>query len=218
MDLVDKINKLLKDEKKTQKSLAEFIGIQPSTLNKILKKDTKAKRKLSAEQLILVAKFFSVHEGYFSDNMKSNVKKIPIIGTSSCGSSESNLLQVEDSYCIFSAEKWNDKLFCVVADGDSMAPEIENGDHVICDPSILPKHGELTYYTVNGESAIKVFVENKEAGIVMLKPINANKHFKTTVFRIDEDIFDDVKFAKVVGINKTNFNNVSARLKLVGEQ
>ena len=119
---------------------------------------------------------------------------------------------------MFSADKWHEKLFCVVANGDSMAPEIENGDQVICNPLLMPRHGDLTYYSVNGESAIKVFVENKDAGIVMLKPVNANEHFKTTVFRIDDDMFGDVKFAKVVGVNKTNFNNVSARLKLVGEQ
>ena len=217
MDLVDKVNKLIKDSGKTQKYVADYIGTYPAVLSKILKR--KENRKFSTEHITKLAKLFNVDENYLLGNeSKTKVKKIPIIGTSSCGSAEQNFLQIEDSYCIFSADKWHEKLFCVIANGDSMAPEIENGDQVICDPLVMPRHGDLAYYSVNGESAIKVFVENRDAGIVMLKPVNANEHFKTTVFRVDDDMFSDVKFAKVVGVNKTNFNNVSARLKLVGEQ
>ena len=215
MDLVDRINALRKEQKISQLRISKEIGIVPSSVSDILNRKG---RKFQTEHIPKLAKLFKVDESYLLGNDSAiSVKKIPIIGTSSCGSAELNFLQTEEDYCMFSSQLWHDKLFCVIANGDSMAPEIENGDHVICDPTILPRHGELAYYSVHGESAIKVFVENKDAGIVMLKPINANEHFKTTIFRIDDDQFHEVKFAKVVGINKTNFNNVSARLKLVGE-
>jgi len=216
MDLVDKVIDLIKKNNISRKDVATYIGMKAPHLSDTLNRKG---RKFSVEHIPKLAKLFNVDESYLlGDESKTPVKKIPIIGTSSCGNAEQNFLQIEDSYCMFSADKWHEKLFCVVADGESMAPEIENGDQVICDPLLMPRHGDLAYYSVNGESAIKVFVENKDAGIVMLKPVNANEHFKTTVFRIDDDMFGDVKFAKVVGVNKTNFNNVSARLKLVGEQ
>jgi len=213
----DKLKDLLDNMGRGSKAkLAKFLNISPVYVTRWVTDD---KYKIPRDMIPKVEKFFNLDNGYFlGEESKTKVKKIPIIGTSSCGSAEQNFLQIEDSYCIFSAEKWHEKLFCVVANGESMAPEIENGDQVICDPLVMPRHGDLAYYSVNGESAIKVFVENRDAGIVMLKPVNANEHFKTTVFRVDDDMFSDVKFAKVVGVNKTNFNNVSARLKLVGEQ
>lgn len=215
LDIVDKIKILIKEKTISRKEVASYIGTYPANISDILNRKG---RKFSTEHIPKLAKLFSVDENYLhSDEKFIPTRKVPILGTSSCGSSESNFLQIEDSYCIYSADAWHDKLFCVIANGDSMAPEIEDGDQIICDPFLIPKHGELAHYSINGESAVKVFIENKDAGIVQLKPMNSNEYFKTTIFRVDDDEFNSVKFSKVVGINKINFNNVSARLKLVGE-
>ncbi len=143
------------------------------------------------------------------------VKMIPVLGTASCGSPDINHLQ--DARLVpYHGEFWHDKLYCVIANGDSMAPEIEDGDEVICDPTVTPKNGDIVHYKLYGESAIKVFFEDEDAYIVQFIPYNSNENFKTKTVRKDSDEYEDLDISVVVAINKLKFTNRKARLRLIG--
>ncbi|TWO21854.1 S24 family peptidase [Campylobacter hyointestinalis] len=55
------------------------------------------------------------------------------------------------------SEIWHSDLYAVIANGDSMIPEIDDGDEVICDPKADILSGDIVHYQINDESAIKVF-------------------------------------------------------------
>lgn len=170
------------------------------------------------EHIVAIENFFQKPAGYIlsEDNFKP-VSKIPVIGTASCGGPEINFSQEEGAFCYYNGEFFSPELYCVIANGDSMAPDIEDGDEIICDPNVEAEHGDMVHYQLHNESAIKVLVKNEEAGIISLKPYNGSDEFKTRVIRIDDDEMNYLKMNKVVAVNKLKFNNRAARLRLVGE-
>ncbi len=217
MDTVDKILELLKIPKKTQKGLSEAIGMKAPNLNKILKRADN--RTLSAEQLLKAAQYFGVDASYFSldNDDKKPVARIPVVGTTSCGSPDINMSYDNSRTCYYNGEYYKESLYCVIANGDSMSPEIEDGDEIVCDPDVKPQHGDIVHYTIGDESAVKVYVEDKEAYIVQFIPYNGNEHFKTKTVRLDdEDTMRELKISKVVAVNKLKFNNRNSRLRLIG--
>jgi len=97
-----------------------------------------------------------------------------------------------------------------------MAPEIEDGDKVVCDPHAQVQTGDIVHYQVGNESAIKVYVRDEDAYIVQFIPYNTSENFKTTTIRLDDDLAQELKVAKVSAIVKTHINNRQARLKFIG--
>lgn len=171
-------------------------------------------RELDSSLLPHFGTLLNVPEGAFFEYDHKSVIKIPIIGEASCGLPIINNNQENGKFCNYNGEHYNHNLYCVIACGDSMSPEIEDGDEVICDPTITIQHGDLVHYTINNESAIKLYIEDKEANIIQFVPYNSNDIFKTKTLRLDEE--EDVRIAKVVSVNKLKINNRSARLKLIG--
>jgi len=147
---------------------------------------------------------------------RREVKEVPIIGTASCGGSDINFLQVEGMSCIINAEKWNEHLYCVIANGDSMATDIEDGDEIICDPNAQVQNGDIVHYSLENESAIKIYNKDDDNYMIEFIPYNQSETFKTKVVRLDSEEIDTLKVSKVVAINKNKLNNRLARLKLVG--
>jgi phage repressor protein C with HTH and peptisase S24 domain len=148
---------------------------------------------------------------------RREIKEVPIVGTASCGGADINYLQVEGMSCIINAEKWNEHLYCVIANGDSMSPEIDDGDEVIIDPNIKPINGDMVYYKIDEESAIKVLVVDEDAYILQFVPYNQSENFKTKTIRLDdEDTLNRLSYHKVVSVNKLKYNNRMARLRLIG--
>lgn len=150
-------------------------------------------------------------------NNEKPVKTVPIIGTASCGGSDINHLQEDNKKAFYNGEFWKPSLYCLIANGDSMSPEIDDGDEVIIDPDIQCQHGDMVYYKIDGESAIKVLVIDQEAYIMQFVPYNSSEDFKTKTIRLDDqDTLDKLIYHKVVSVNKLKFNNRLARLKMIG--
>lgn len=145
----------------------------------------------------------------------SQVKLVPIIGEASCGAPACSDCQIDGKSTYISSEDWNKNLYAVTACGDSMLPEIENGDEIICDPTIKVISGDVVHYKINGEDAIKVYYDNIELHAIEFIPYNPNEVFKVKSIRKDSEEIKDVIIAKVIRINKKGFNNRSARLQIV---
>lgn len=150
------------------------------------------------------------------DTMKSYRRKNDV-RTPSCGGLEENHLQEENKKAYYNGEFWKKSLYCVIANGDSMSPEIDDGDEVIVDPDVKPVTGDMVHYKIDNESAIKVLVIDEDAYIMQFVPYNSSEDFKTKTIRLDdEETIAKLSYHKVVSVNKLKFNNRAARLKMIG--
>ena len=211
----EKVKGLLKDRGIKQIELSRRLDMPSSNVSSWLS----GVRGIPKDKLLDIANFLNIDINYLLDN-GSDIKpvaKVPVVGTASCGSVGIDTFQDEGAFCYYNGEFWSPDLYCVIASGDSMAPDIEDGDEIICDPSAQPEHGDMIHYTMHNESAVKVLVKNEEAGIISLKPYNPSQDFKARILRIDDDEMNYLKMSKVVAVNKLKFNNRAARLRLVGE-
>lgn len=148
---------------------------------------------------------------------EASVKLVPIIGTASCGGVDIDHLQDENKKAYYNGDFWKSSLYCVIANGDSMSPEIDDGDEVIIDPDVKCTTGDMVHYKIDNESAIKVLVIDSEAHILQFIPYNSHQNFKIKTIRLDdEDTMSRLSYHKVVSVNKLKFNNRAARLKLIG--
>jgi len=147
----------------------------------------------------------------------SSVKMVPIRANASCGSSEIITMQDFSRKAYYNGEFWTPSLYCVIANGSSMSPEIDDGDEVIIDPEVKPINGDMVLYKIDNEFAIKVLVIDEDAHIMQFIPYNPSEEFKTRTVRLDdEDTMNRLMIHKVVSVNKLMFNNRAARLKMIG--
>lgn len=147
----------------------------------------------------------------FSPDSKP-VKKIPIIGT--CEHVNIDGYQSKE-FVMYDSESWHEKLYCVIAVGDSMSPEIDNGDKIICDPTIQLEDGDIVHYCIDNKSGIKVYVKDESVGIIQLIPYNTSETVTAINIRVDSVEHDILKLSVVVTVIKPHLNNRAARLKRV---
>ncbi|MDR0579755.1 MAG: XRE family transcriptional regulator [Campylobacteraceae bacterium] len=218
MTLKERLRKLLDERGRGAKSrLAEFLGVPLVYITRYAE-DEYDDQNLPAKYFQKAADFFNVDVNYFFNDLQHQhkpVKKIPIIGTSSCGKATIDDYQNDNEYAYYNGEYYTPNLYCVIACGDSMSPEIEDGDEIICDPEITVQNGDMVHYTLENESAIKIYFEDEEVGVISFIPYNPSENFRTRSIRIDDN--REYKMAKVVAVNKLKFNNRLARLKLIGK-
>ena len=214
-DFSTKLRSIMTDKKMTAEKISKLMGVSTSTVTHW----SNGRRFPKNEELIKgLSEALGVSTTYFfEDDEKKPVSKIQVVGTASCGAAEANMNYENSRTCYYNGEYYKDSLYCVIANGDSMSPEIEDGDEIICDPDVEPQHGDIVHYTIDGESAVKVYVKDEEAYLIQFIPYNSNEHFKTKTVRLDDtETMDRLKISKVVAVNKLKFNNRSSRLRLIG--
>lgn len=177
----------------------------------------KGERTPSPEFIDFVLKLTNSDASSLFGETKSSVKPVPVISTASCGSSEINCLQDEKIQTFISENDWNKDLYAVVACGDSMATEIYDGDIAIIDPFAKVQNGDMVYYRIDEESAIKVFFEDEDNYLINFIPFNTNENFKIkTIRKDDKETNDKLVYHKVVHVVSSKKNNRAARLKMIG--
>ncbi len=171
MSFAQKLEEALKSIGKTQKDLAEYLGVPAGTISTWKKRNSIGKKYLNE-----VAKFLNVDIDYLlsNDNKIPLTHYIPIIGKASCGVPIEYHYYEYDEKLPVTADLYKEGRYAVIAEGDSMLPKIKDGDIVICDPEIYPENGNIVHYTLNGESGIKKLVRDEIGNAVMLMPLNDN--------------------------------------------
>lgn len=218
---INRVEELMNVEPVTSKAdMARFLNVSAQSLSNWFSRDN-----IPEKYAPLLAFYFSkktektITEGFLlgSKSEEDSTKPVPVIGTASCGSCDINTLQ-DTSIKVSVAEKdWNEHLYAVIANGDSMATELYDGDKAIIDPNIKPVSGDIVYYKIDDESAIKVLVVDREAHIMQFVPYNHSDCFKTKTIRLDdEDTMNRLICHKVVDTVNSKRNNRAARLKMIG--
>lgn len=208
MTFGEKLKIARKKKNLTQDLLAKLIGVSRVAITNY----EKGNNEPTYEN---VKKLSTILETDFSNEEKP-VKLVPVVGNASCGSCDLNTMQDLTRKAYYNGEFWKETLYCVIANGDSMAPDIEDGDEIIIDPDVRAITGDMVHYKIGDESAIKVLVVDEDAHIVQFIPYNQDECFRTKTFRMDDDSFNDLMIHKVVSVNKLKFNNRAARLKMIG--
>ena len=215
MGIGSKIKEILDFKGIKQKKFAEMINETTVNVNRYINEQ----RQIPNSLLPTIAKELniSIDELLDGEITERKVSLVPVVGTASCGGTEINHLQDENKKAYYNGDFWKQSLYCVIANGDSMSPEIDDGDEVIIDPDVPCQHGDMVYYKIDDESAIKVLAIDKEAHIMQFVPYNSSEKFKTKTIRLDdEETIERLTYHKVVSVNKLKFNNRAARLKLIG--
>ena len=197
----------------TQTKLAKHLGISNVYVNRWMNDPA---YKIQTEYMVEIEDFFGKQRGSLLDDAIKSVSKVPIRGETSCGSATSNSNQERGKTCNYNGEFFHTDLYCVIACGESMSPEIEDGDEIICDPRVTAVHGDLVHYTIHGESAVKLYTIDEDAHLLQFVPYNLSPDFKVRTIRLDDEEVSDLTVVKVVSVNKLKFNNRAARLKLIG--
>lgn len=163
------LRKLMDEKKFTGESLGNLIGVSPAT---VIHWANGRRFPKNEDYIKKIAKILKVKVSeLFGDEI--DVKKIPLIGPASCGIP--NMVfndNIED--IPVSNELARDGVYAVIADGDSMLPDIKNGDIIICDKEIPCENGNIVHYTtIDGESGLKKYLAD-DNGVVTLMPLNSN--------------------------------------------
>lgn len=143
------------------------------------------------------------------------IRKVPIRGYASCGAPELNEYSGDEAV-YFPENLWDKHLYGIIACGDSMSPEIDNGDIVVCNEKEPIRNGDLVHYKLFNEDAIKIYYKDKNDTIKLVPRNQSPCFFTRTIAATDSELLENFKAAKVIRITKADINNRSARLKAVG--
>lgn len=142
----------------------------------------RGKVRIPQDILKEIANFLDVTTDYLigrTDEPTESIRKIPIIGTASCGvPSISYITEYPDEFTeeTHTTSK-SPHVYAIKAVGDSMETYLHDGDVCIfIDPngwSESIQDGEIVHYTYEGESGIKVYKIKPKTGQPYLKPLNS---------------------------------------------
>lgn len=208
-DFGKKLKIARKEKKFSQDALAKLIGVSRVAItNYETNKNTPTYENIRKLSDIL---------GVELSSSEKPVKYVPILANASCGASQINTLQDLTMKTAISQSDWNSDLYAVVANGDSMATEIYDGDICIIDPNQQIQDGDIVFYKLDDEAAIKIYVKDEDNYLLNFIPFNSNEYFKTRAIRLDdEDMINKLTVHKVVQVVSSKKNNRSARLKMIG--
>lgn len=205
MDLGERVKKLRKKHKMTQAELA--LGLNVSTQTIINYEN--GIRAISLDKLKQIADFFSFPlHFFFIENFENalepkqsitkcyeneNMKKIPIVSRVSAGHGSWRDEEI-DNFIELPINLFKKCDFATIVDGDSMMPEIRNGEIVFIKQVDFLENGNIGIFNLNGEVFIKKYFENAITDERALIPLN---HNYPTIKIKDEDNFKII--GRVIG-------------------
>lgn len=213
----DSLDKIMKERKITSKALSKTLQdrfgykIGKESIAKYRNND----RSPNPVLIGYIANILNVSTDFLLGVDSKVVPTVPVIGLASCGEIPSKFLHIDKKTVNYNGDGFNKDMYCVIANGNAMSPEIENMDEIICNPAEEPVSGDLVHYKIGGESAVKVLWIDEDADLVQLIPYKQSDYFRTTTYRKEDKDFNDLSMTKVVGINKITFDNQQSRLALI---
>ena len=168
----EKLQELLEDMGRGAKAkLATYLKVSPVYVTRWVNDE---KYNIPRDMIVKIEDFFKLPRGYLlSGNDEIKVKYIPLIGIASCG--VPNIAYNDDiEYIPVNPELAREGVYAVKAEGESMLPDIKEGDVIICDKNMECNNGDIVHYTtIDGDSGLKKYLID-DKGVVTLMPANTN--------------------------------------------
>lgn len=221
------VRKLMNEQKKKYQGLSDFFlskGVEVSidVIKHWFRKDDNKRANPEIQKLPIIAEFLDVEPSQlllgFSDDSVGDtipVRPVPIVGVASCGLPLASEYQIEGEVIYVPTNLYSPKLYTVIACGNSMLPEISDGDKIVCDPDADVKSGDIVHYVIDGESAVKIYYHNASVGVVEFIPYNQSDDFQTLSFAVGDERLEQITRHKVVLIVRDNLGTAKERLRRV---
>ncbi|WP_026803616.1 LexA family transcriptional regulator [Aliarcobacter lanthieri] len=190
MGVGSNIKQILKDKKISQKDFADMIEETTVNLNRYLNEQ----RNIPVSLYPLISKALNMSIDEIMGNQSLSSRLVPLIGKSSCGKPKDYDLSNYEPVSV-PLDMYIDGMYAVEADGDSMAPRINDGDIVYCIPNQIIDNGKIVHYWLNGESGIKKYKINEAGTIISLLPLNPD--YDIITIHCDDNY--DLVMARVIG-------------------
>lgn len=191
MTLGEKILNARKKLNMSQDTLASLLGVNRVSISNYEKnKNAPTYDKIKKLSTILKTDLGSYGETSIISNF------IPLIGKASCGKPAEYDLNGYDPVPV-ADEIYQDGMYAVESEGDSMLPKIAPGDilYCLCENCTQINNGDIVHYSINDESGVKKYKINEAGTIISLIPINTE--FDVITIHHDDKI--DLRLSKVVG-------------------
>ena len=187
--------------KLTKRELAKRIGVHESSINKY----EKGLVDIPLSKITELARVLNVTESYlmgWEDDDKETPQgiKIPVLGTVAAGIPISAVEDILDYEEIPQSWQNQGEFFGLRIKGDSMKPDINNGDTVIVKQQSTANNGEVVIALVNGDDATCKKFEKLDNGIML---ISNNSEYSPMYFSNEEVITKPVVIiGKVVELRR----------------
>ena len=172
--------------KLTKRELAKRIGVHESSINKY----EKGLVDIPLSKITELARVLNVTESYlmgWEDNDKEAPQgiKIPVLGTVAAGIPISAVEDILDYEEIPQSWQNQGEFFALKIKGDSMKPDINDGDTVIVKQQSTANNGDVVIALVNGDDATCKKFEKLDNGIML---ISNNSEYSPMYFSNEEVI------------------------------
>ena len=179
------LKKYLKINKVSRTQLSESLGISYSTISDWIN----GKSYPRIDKIELMANYFGINKSDLVEDHFEEIKpqgiKIPVLGTVAAGipiSAVEDILDYEEV-----PQSWQNQgeFFGLRIKGDSMKPDINNGDTVIVKQQSTANNGDVVIALVNGDDATCKKFEKLNNGIML---ISNNSEYSPMYFSNEEVI------------------------------
>lgn len=172
--------------KLTKRELAKRIGVHESSINKY----EKGLVDIPLSKITELARVLNVTESYLmgwedDDKQKPQGIKIPVLGTVAAGIPISAVEDILDYEEIPQSWQNQGEFFGLKIKGDSMKPDINDGDTVIVKQQSTANNGDVVIALVNGDDATCKKFEKLDNGIML---ISNNSEYSPMYFSNEEVI------------------------------
>lgn len=189
-----------KRRKISRKEVADFLQVHETTIKRYEDGNTK---KLPTDRLEKIAKYLNTSIEYlmgWEEEQKPQGIKIPVLGTVAAGIPISAIEDILDYEEIPQTWKNQGEFFGLRIKGDSMKPDINDGDTVIVKQQTTANNGDVIIALVNGDDATCKKFEKLDNGIIL---ISNNSEYSPMYFSNEEVITKPVVIiGKVVELRR----------------
>lgn len=174
-----------KRRKISRKEVADFLQVHETTIKRYEDGNTK---KLPTDRLEKIAKYLNTSIEYlmgWDEEQKPQGIKIPVLGTVAAGIPISAVEDILDYEEIPQSWQNQGEFFGLKIKGDSMKPDINDGDTVIVKQQSTANNGDVVIALVNGDDATCKKFEKLDNGIML---ISNNSEYSPMYFSNEEVI------------------------------
>ena len=172
-----------KRRKISRKEVADFLQVHETTIKRYEDGNTK---KLPTDRLEKIAKYLNTSIEYlmgWEEEQKPQGIKIPVLGTVAAGIPISAVEDILDYEEIPQSWQNQGEFFGLRIKGDSMKPDINDGDTVIVKQQSTANNGDVVIALVNGDDATCKKFEKLDNGIML---ISNNSEYSPMYFSNEE--------------------------------
>ena len=188
MNFKTRLKQLRNERKINQRELAKYLKVAPSTISMY----ENGQREPNFEVLEVLADFFNVDMNYLLGKTDKTTKllidkpqglKIPVLGTVAAGIPISAVEDILDYEEVPQSWESQGEFFGLRIKGDSMKPDINDGDTVIVRQQSTANNGDVVIALVNGDDATCKKFEKLDNGIML---ISNNSEYSPMYFSNEE--------------------------------